>query len=519
MIVDLNSLCTYVKKEDAQIVTDSRQVKFNNIFVALPAAISSHLGKRIAPIAYIEVAISQKASHIVLDKELYALLEKDNKIQDNVNYTIVEDTRFALGILAQTKYDTKNLPFSIIALTGTNGKTTSSYLLEHLYTLCDKKVAVLGTVSYHWEGHYEDAPLTTPDCLRIHEALAQMRKANIDVVLMEISSHALDQNRIAGLEFSGALFTNLTQDHLDYHENMENYYKAKSSLFTNVPRLDKAMSIFGSDLFGTRILETCPKAEAFILHKNGQATCSALCSSNTILHGQLSENTPEGLVIEHTYKGKKWTLKSHLVGEHNACNILGVECLALQLGLNIEDLEHLSSFKGVPGRLERITAPKGHVKEKVSFFVDYAHTPDALIHAQDALRQAGFSRIITVFGCGGDRDRLKRPLMGEAVAKASDIVILTSDNPRTENPEQILDDIMPGLKNAKKVHRIPNRKEALELAVQISQNGDAVLVAGKGHETYQIIGTEKHHFSDQEIITEVLANDNPAAENVRDSKI
>jgi UDP-N-acetylmuramoyl-L-alanyl-D-glutamate--2,6-diaminopimelate ligase len=267
MIIDLNTLCAHIKKENVQLVTDSRQVKNKDVFIALPAAQSSHLGKKLPPFAYIETAISQKASHIVLDKELYARIEKENKIHNNIYYIPVEDTRFALGILAQTKYDTKDLPFPIIALTGTNGKTTSSYLLEHLYTACHKKVAVLGTVSYHWEGHYEDAPLTTPDCLHIHKALAEMRKVNVDVVLMEISSHALDQNRIAGLEFSGALFTNLTQDHLDYHENMENYYNAKSSLFTSVPKLDKAMSVFGADPFGKRIrkCETSIRSKLFRL--------------------------------------------------------------------------------------------------------------------------------------------------------------------------------------------------------------------------------------------------------------
>lgn len=510
MIVSLDSLCIHIKEEDAQIITDSRQVKAGDVFVVLPLAIASHLEKKYPSVAYITAAIQQKASYIVLEKELYALLEKEEQVNNqeignDVHYVLVDDARVSIGILAQAKYNTKNLPFPIIALTGTNGKTTSSYLLEHLYTSCNKKVAVLGTVSYHWDGHYEEAPLTTPACLYIHKALAEMRKANIDVAIMEISSHALDQNRIAGLEFAGALFTNLTQDHLDYHENMENYYQAKLSLFTNAPRTDKAMSVFGSDPFGKRILEACPQANAFILHKKGHAECTELCSSNTILHAQLLENTPEGLLIEHIYNGQKWTLQTNLVGEHNACNILGIECLALQLGFDIEELQHLADFKGIPGRLERITAPKGQKKENVSFFVDYAHTPDALFHAQDALRQAGFSRIITVFGCGGDRDKTKRPLMGEAVAKESDIVILTSDNPRTENPEQILDDIMPGLKNAHKVYRITDRREALKLAVQISQDGDAVLVAGKGHEMYQIIGTEKIYFSDQKFITEFLS--------------
>ena len=503
MIIDLKSLCTFIETEDANIITDSRQVNDKDIFVALPAATSSHLGKKHAPYSYIETAIAKNASYIVLEKELYALLEKEHTIQENIAYVVVEDVRESLGILAQTKYKTKDLPFTIIALTGTNGKTTSSYLLEHLYTQCHKSVAVIGTVSYHWEGHYEEAPLTTPDCLHLHKSLAQMREAHVDVVIMEISSHALDQNRIAGINFDGALFTNLTQDHLDYHENMENYYQAKLSLFTKTPKLNKAMSIFSADSFGQRILETCANAEGFILAEEGKNLCES-SSANACLQGQLLENTPEGLLIEHSYKGKKWTLKTPLVGEHNACNILGIECLALQLGFDIADLDKLSTFKGVPGRLERISAPKGNKKENVSFFVDYAHTPDALMHAQDALRKAGFTRIITVFGCGGDRDRGKRPLMGEAVAKLSDIVILTSDNPRTENPEQILDDIMPGLKNAQIVHRIEKREEALKLAVEISEKGDAVLVAGKGHETYQIIGKEKFHFSDQEIINDCL---------------
>lgn len=505
MIVDLDSLCAYITKEDAEITTDSRQTKEGDVFVALPLALSSHLEKKYPPLAYIHTAIHHKASYIVLEKKLYALLEKEQQIEDDICYVPVEDTRITISILAQIKYNTKDLPFPIIALTGTNGKTTSSYILEHLYTSCNKKAAVLGTISYRWQGYYEAAPLTTPSCLYIHKALAAMRKANVDVVIMEISSHALDQNRIAGLEFGGALFTNLTQDHLDYHENMENYYKAKLSLFTDIPKRDKVMSIFGSDPFGKRILEACPKAESFILHKEGQGECTELCSSNTILHGQLVKNTPEGLVIEHVYKGKKWTLKTSLVGEHNAYNILGIENLALQLGFSIDDLQHLASFKGIPGRLERITAPKNHIKENVSFFVDYAHTPDALFHAQNALREAGFSRIITIFGCGGDRDKAKRPLMGEAVAKASDIVILTSDNPRTENPEQILDDIMVGLKDAHETHRVLDRREALKLAIKLSQDGDAVLVAGKGHEMYQIIGTEKFYFSDQEIITEFLS--------------
>ncbi len=260
------------------------------------------------------------------------------------------------------------------------------------------------------------------------------------------------------------------------------------------------MSVFGNDEYGKRLIASCPAAQPFYLHQKGRADCSCVCTDSPVMHGQLKANSPAGLIIEHCYNGMKWELKTPLVGEHNACNILGVECLALQLGFSVDDLQKLSGFEGVPGRLERIYDSK----KDVSYFVDYAHTPDALIHAQDALRKAGFKRIITVFGCGGDRDKTKRPLMGKAVAEASDIVILTSDNPRTEDPEQILDDIMPGLAAAKEVRRIANRKEALQCAAKISQNGDAVLIAGKGHETYQIIGKTKYHFSDQEIIREEI---------------
>lgn len=500
MMRTFSDLIALIEKNSLVLATDSRKVQENDVFVFMPLSISSHKGIQFPPVNFIQDAIKNGAKYIVLTEENYAAYQNEFAVSGDISFTFVENTRRALGELAQIAFGTKNYPIPVIALIGTNGKTTSSYLLEHLYKACGKSPAILGTVSYHWKGHFEDAPLTTPDCLTLHKALAEIKEAGCDVVIMEVSSHALDQNRVAGIEFDGAIFTNLTQDHLDYHENMENYFHAKAKMFLEMPKKNKAMSIFGNDNYGERLVELCPTAQPFFLHQKGCADCSCLATDNTILHGQLKDNSPRGLVIEHCYNGEKWDLSTPLVGEHNACNILGVECLALQMGFSISDLQKLSTFHGVPGRLERIYDEK----KNISYFVDYAHTPDALIHAQDALRKAGFKRIITVFGCGGDRDRTKRPLMGKAVADASDIVILTSDNPRTENPEQILDDIMPGLATAKEVHRIANRKEALQYATQISQNGDAVLIAGKGHETYQIIGKTKHHFSDQEIIKEEI---------------
>ena len=500
MIKTFSELCGTIRENSLTLATDSRKVQKNDVFIFMPLALSSHKGTQFPAIKYIDDAIKNGADHIVLTQDCYAAYEKEFTANPGTAFTLVENVRQSLGELAQISFKTKDYPIPVIAIIGTNGKTTSSYLLEHLYEKCGKKPAVLGTVSYHWQGHFEDAPLTTPDCLTLHSALAEIKKAGCDVVIMEVSSHAIDQNRVAGIEFSGAIFTNLTQDHLDYHETMENYFQAKARLFQDMPKKNKAMSVFGNDEYGKRLIASCPAAQPFYLHQKGRADCSCVCTDSPVMHGQLKANSPAGLIIEHCYNGMKWELKTPLVGEHNACNILGVECLALQLGFSVDDLQKLSDFEGVPGRLERIYDSK----KDVSYFVDYAHTPDALIHAQDALRKAGFKRIITVFGCGGDRDKTKRPLMGKAVAEASDIVILTSDNPRTEDPEQILDDIMPGLAAAKEVRRITNRKEALQCASKISQNGDAVLIAGKGHETYQIIGKTKYHFSDQEIIREEI---------------
>lgn len=301
------------------------------------------------------------------------------------------------------------------------------------------------------------------------------KKAGCDVVIMEVSSHAIDQNRVAGIEFSGAIFTNLTQDHLDYHETMENYFQAKARLFQDMPKKNKAMSVFGNDEYGKRLIASCPAAQPFYLHQKGRADCSCVCTDSPVMHGQLKANSPAGLIIEHCYNGMKWELKTPLVGEHNACNILGVECLALQLGFSVDDLQKLSGFEGVPGRLERIYDSK----KDVSYFVDYAHTPDALIHAQDALRKAGFKRIITVFGCGGDRDKTKRPLMGKAVAEASDIVILTSDNPRTEDPEQILDDIMPDLPRQKKSAALRTEKKPCSVRQRFPKTATPCLLREK----------------------------------------
>ena len=321
--------------------------------------------------------------------------------------------------------------------------------------------------------------------------LAAMAAAGADTAVMEVSSHALEQQRVGGVPFAGALFTNLTQDHLDFHPDMLSYFKAKARLFLEVPRDDKAMAVNADDEWGRRLLELCPSALSYGL-QNG-------LPGRRHLHGELLSAGTDGCRLRMTLDRESWELHSPLVGAFNASNLLAVQALALELGLKPEQLAALSGFAGVCGRLERVPNPQGlHV------FVDYAHTPDALINVLKALRGAGFRRIVAVFGCGGNRDRTKRPLMGQAVARYADVAVLTSDNPRFEDPEAILRDVLPGLAEARETVVEVDRRAATARGLELLGPDDALLIAGKGHEDYQIIQGVKHHYSDQEVVRELL---------------
>ncbi len=492
----LAQLCDELACAGGCIRTDSRDVRPGDIFAALPGAAP---GQPDRSAEHAADALARGAGTVVLTPALAAGLS-----EIAANLVVTDDARLALGDMAAALYHTARLPFPLIGVTGTNGKTTCAYLLEHLYRSTGRAVGVMGTVSYRWPGHDEPAPLTTPGCLTIHENLAAMRAAGVAAAVMEVSSHALDQRRVAGLRFAGALFTNLTQDHLDYHGDMERYFEAKRRLFLDAPERDKAVAINADDAYGRRLLNDMPGAAGYGLTERR--------ADRPFLAGELLADTPDGLRLRLTWQGGDervtWELCSPLVGRHNAANLMAVMALALGMGFRPEDFACFHDFYGVSGRLERIPAPAADSGAKgagAGIFVDYAHTPDALVRAQEALRDAGFARIITVFGCGGDRDRTKRPLMGKAVADASDVAVVTSDNPRTEDPEAIIDDIMPGLADAAEVHRECDRRKALALALELARPGDALLVAGKGHEPYQIIGTVKHPFSDQGILKELLS--------------
>jgi UDP-N-acetylmuramoyl-L-alanyl-D-glutamate--2,6-diaminopimelate ligase len=447
---------------------------------------------------YFPDALSRNPAYVVCSPEYLSLLESLLPPGSSCAAVPVESPREALGRIASAAYGTEESCPLVFAVTGTNGKTTTAFLLEALFQSLGYKTGLVGTVAYRWPGFSRNAPLTTPDCLTLHDMLARMRAAGVSHVFMEVSSHAVDQERVAGIPFAGAIITNLTQDHLDYHQDMDEYFTVKARLFRpaaqgGLPLEDKIRVINADDAYCLRLIRERAGAVSF-----GLAPSSP--SGSRHLAGRVAGLTPAGMRLNMSFEGDHWEISSPLVGSFNAMNLLGVQALALGIGLSPGDFGALSSFAGVPGRLERIAN-----KRNLNVFVDYAHTPDALVNVLSALRAAGFARIVTVFGCGGNRDRTKRPLMGEAVARLSDVAVLTSDNPRFEDPEAIMADVLPGLAGCREVVTQADRRAALALAVSLTGPEDALLVAGKGHETYQLIRDVKKPFSDQDTLRELLS--------------
>lgn len=470
-------------RDGLMVRTDSRQVQQGECFVAMP-------GVAVRGIDYIPMALGKGAAYIVAPEDARDLVAP--VAEDDAVVCYVENTAKALGELARAHFHTDELDMKLVAITGTNGKTTTSYIIEHLLASAGLKVGVLGTVTYRWPGFSIDAKLTTPDCWMIHELLSNMHKADVDAAVMEVSSHALDQYRVAGLDFDVAVISNLTQDHLDYHGDLESYFRAKAKLFTEYPNLDKCCVINFDDPYCRRLLSECENIIGYGIGDPG-------ASDKTSLQGRISSSTRDGLTLECGFKGKTWEVKSDLIGEHNAMNLLAAQAVGLCLGLNCKDMRYLSEFKGIPGRLERVENTRGlHV------FVDYAHTPDALLNVQKTIKALNFERLITVFGCGGNRDRAKRPLMGEAVARYADVAVLTSDNPRDEEPLDIMDDARAGLKGCPMIIENPDRQQAINIAIREMNENDALLVAGKGHEDYQVLKDITLHFSDVEAVQKAI---------------
>lgn len=494
--ISVAELRSRVAARHIPVVTHSGKVSKGCVFVVMPPstprgkADSAPGGER-----YLAEVLKGSPGAVLCHPKHLPLLET---LGAECDVAVTESMRPALGELATAYYGTDAHCPTVVGITGTNGKTTETYLMEALFRALDRKVGVIGTVSYRWPGHEEDAPLTTPGCLELHAMLAEMYTAGAEYAFMEVSSHALDQERVAGIAFSAALLTNLTQDHLDYHADMEEYFSAKELLFLSpaeggVPLAGKRAVANADDEYCRRLLAREPGRIGFGLEREP-------VQGSRHLAGTIRSLSPQGVRLAMRFEGKEWELASPLVGTFNVMNLLGAQALGLGLGLAPSDFDALSGFTGVAGRLERVPGKLG-----LNVFVDYAHTPDALVKAISALRAAGFERVVTVFGCGGNRDRTKRPLMGAAVAQLTDIAVLTSDNPRDEDPEAILDDVMPGLAECGRVIRQADRRAALAEALALIGPKDALLVAGKGHETYQLIKGVKHPFSDQRILQELMS--------------
>ena len=380
----------------------------------------------------------------------------------------------------------------MLGVTGTNGKTTTTHLIEYFLTKVNLPAALLGTLYTRWPGFSQTAAFTTPFAVDLQQRLAQAVDAGCEFGVMEVSSHALAQDRVFGCPFEVAVFTNLTQDHLDYHQDMEDYFGAKALLFSPDYLQGRAI-INADDEYGQRLITGLSKERVWTYSVNNHHADLRMSDLNY---------QPIGVSgILHTPKGDV-AFSSPLVGQYNLENLLAAVAAVLHLGLDLQLVANaISKFTGVPGRMERVQI--SHNKD-VSVIVDYAHTPDSLGNLLKSVRAFIPGRIICVFGCGGDRDRTKRPKMGKIAAELADIAVVTSDNPRTEDPERIIEDILAGIPDTLQPMVICDRATAIRAAILEAKPGDGVLLAGKGHEDYQILGTEKIHFDDREQAREAL---------------
>jgi UDP-N-acetylmuramoyl-L-alanyl-D-glutamate--2,6-diaminopimelate ligase len=432
---------------------------------------------------YIDDALKRGAKVIVTDKK------PDSPFECVIT---VEDVAASLGEAASTFYGFPSKQMHVAGITGTNGKTTTTYLIESLLMNAGKKAGVIGTISYRYNGKALKADNTTPGAAETHSLLKDMYLAGVAFVVMEVSSHALDQKRVEGVHFDIGIFTNLTHDHLDYHGDIESYRGAKRLLFEYCLKKsakEQKFAILNIDDPSTRDFIIAAPTRTLSYSTKGYADAYLLGYSEDI----------NGLQLEVSLLGKKISLASPMIGGFNASNILAACLYGHTTGIPYDNIEKgIKSLEGVPGRLERIKNPKG-----LSVFVDYAHTPDALGNVLALLNRLKKGRLILVFGCGGDRDTAKRPIMGRIAAHLADLTIITSDNPRTEDPQNIIQDIVYGFHN-NPFKVIEDRREAIHEAIKAAQDDDVVLVAGKGHEDYQLVGDKILHFSDREVIGEVL---------------
>jgi len=479
----------------AGLAYDSRRVKPGFVFFAIPGARSD--GRE-----FIGDALARGAAAVVAERPIQRA--------GDAAAIRVRNVRRTMGQWSARFYDYPSRGMRVAGITGTNGKTTVTYILESIFRAAGAAAGVVGTVNYRYRSSVLPAPHTTPESVDLHGLLADMARAGVESVAMEVSSHALELERVRGIDFDAAIFTNLTRDHLDFHGDMERYFHSKSKFFTDyLPasgKKKKSAVIHGSDPKGPELLE-----------KSASLGLDAVSYGRDVkwdVHPVDVAGDLDGLRGKLQMGDRTIAFTAQLIGATNLENILAAAAAAFAMGIEPDAIVRgVGALKTVPGRLEKVENERG-----VTVLVDYAHTPDALERALKLLRPLTRGRLIAVFGCGGDRDRGKRPLMGEAGARLADIAVLTSDNPRTEDPMRILDEVEAGAKKtgARKSQRTeleagkpkfetgfylvePDRRAAIRYALTLARAGDLVLLAGKGHEDYQILGTQKIHFDDREV--------------------
>lgn len=460
--------------EIKEVNIDSRQVREGDLFMAMR-------GTQTDGHTYIASAI-EKGAVAVLCEDL------PEQLNDGVTYIQVKESEDAVGKLATTFYGDPTSKMKLVGVTGTNGKTTIATLLYNTFRYFGYKVGLVSTVCNYIDDEAVPTEHTTPDPITLNRLLGKMADCGCKYAFMEVSSHSIDQKRISGLKFAGGIFTNLTRDHLDYHKSVDNYLRAKKKFFDDMPK--NAFCLTNLDDKNGMVMTQNTRAKVY--------TYSLRSLSD--FKGKLLESHFEGMILDFNNR----ELSVQFIGKFNASNLLAVFGAAVLLGKQEEEvLVALSTLKPVSGRFETVRSPEGYTA-----IVDYAHTPDALVNVLNAIHGVveGKGQIITVCGAGGNRDKGKRPLMAKEAAKLSDRVIITSDNPRFEEPQDIINDMLAGLDkdDMRKTISIVDRREAIKTACMLAQPGDVILVAGKGHENYQDVKGVKHHFDDKEVLSEFI---------------
>lgn len=460
--------------EISGVAIDSRKVTKGGLFVAMK-------GTQVDGHKFIPKAIELGAAAILCEN-------LPDNLEEGVAYVVVPDTEDIVGEVATRFYGNPSEKLKLVGVTGTNGKTTIATLLYNMFRKFGHKCGLLSTVCNYIEEEAIPADHTTPDPIELNELLARMVEAGCEYAFMECSSHAIAQKRIGGLKFAGGIFTNLTRDHLDYHKTFENYRNAKKAFFDGLPK--SAFAITNAD-----------DRNGLVMTQNTKAVVKTYSTRSAAdFKARILECHFEGMYLEIDNR----EVGVQFIGKFNVSNLLAVYGAAVMLGKHPEDiLLVMSTLHSVSGRLEPIRSPEGYTA-----VVDYAHTPDALENVLNAIHEVlnGKGQVITVCGAGGNRDKGKRPLMAQEAVKQSDKVIFTSDNPRFEEPQDIIDDMLAGLNDhqKRKVLTIVDRKEAIRTACMLAGKGDVVLIAGKGHEDYQEVKGVKHHFDDKEVVKEIM---------------